>query len=173
VARAERAALAERARQPVRRALSIEQLDPGLRQALSSLERESSAAAHVGVAVAYHRVGILDAAFDQFSQAIVLEPRNAAAFDGRARVWRDWGLVVPALSDAHRARYFAPKRAEILNTLGTILERAGQCEGARRVYRDALDLDDRATWARQNLTRLETQGPQCRPSAPRTSRNGR
>ena len=170
VARAERAALAERARQPVRRALSIERQDPGLRKALSSLEREPSAAAHVGVAVAYHRVGILDAAFDQFSQAIVLEPRNVAAFDGRARVWRDWGLIVPALSDAHRARYFAPKRAEILNTLGTILERAGQCDGARRAYHDAITLDNQAAWARQNLARLDIVGDDCGPRARNLSR---
>ena len=104
---------------------------PGCAQALSSLRAQPSALAHVDVAVAYHRLGVLDAAFDQFSQAIALEPRNATAWDGRARLWRDWGLIVPALGDAHRARYFAPKRAEVLNTLGTILERAGQCDGAR------------------------------------------
>jgi tetratricopeptide (TPR) repeat protein len=170
VARAERAALAERAKQAPRRAISIEQQDPGLRQALWSLQRETSSAAHVAVAVEYHRVGVLDAAFDQFSQALVLDRRNVSAWDGRARVWRDWGMITPALTDAHRARYLAPQNAAVLNTLGTILERAGQCESARSVYRDALRLDDRAMWARQNLTRLEPLGPDCRPSAPTMSR---
>jgi tetratricopeptide (TPR) repeat protein len=171
VARAEREAIAERARQaPLRVVPSVEQRDPGLREALSSLRREPSASAHVDVAVAYHRLHVLDAAFDQFSQAIALDPRNVVAWDGRARVWRDWGLIAPALNDAHRARYFAPRRAEVLNTLGTILERAGQCDGARTAYRDAIGLDDRAAWARQNLARLETVGAVCGSPAPKPSR---
>jgi tetratricopeptide (TPR) repeat protein len=161
LARAERAAIAERARQPPRVSPSIEQTDHGLRRALAVLRHEPSAAAHVEVAVAYYRLGVLDAAFEQFSQAIGLEPRNATAWDGRARLWRDWGLITPALADVHRARYFAPRRAEVLNTLGTILERAGQCNGARNAYRDAIELDGRAAWATQNLARLEMHGDDC------------
>jgi tetratricopeptide (TPR) repeat protein len=170
VARAERAALAERAKQPPRKTLLIEQRDPALRSALSLLQQEPSAAAHVAVAVAYHRLAVLDAAFDQFSLAIALEPRNAAAWDGRARLWRDWGFIAPALADVHRARYFAPRRADIVNTLGTILERAGQCDGARRAYRDAVGLDNDAAWARQNLARLDTVGNDCGPRALKLSR---
>jgi tetratricopeptide (TPR) repeat protein len=170
VARAEREAIAERAKQAPRASPSIEQKDPGLRRALSSLQKEPSSSAHVNVAVAYHRLRVLDAAFDQFSQAIALDPRNAAAWDGRARLWRDWGMIAPALSDAHRARFLAPRRAEISNTLGTILERAGQCDGARRAYRDAIGLDHRAAWARQNLARLETVGADCGLRALKPSR---
>ncbi len=173
IARAEREAIAGRAKQAPRVSPSIEQRDPGLRQALSSLRVQQSALAHVDVAVAYHRLGVLDAAFDQFSQAIALEPRNAVAWDGRARLWRDWGFIMPALAEAHRARYFAPKRAEVLNTLGTILERAGQCDGARTAYRDAIGLDERATWARQNLSRLETVGAVCGPRTPKLARRRR
>ena len=172
VMRAEREALAERAKQPRRVIPSIEQKDPGLRRALARLQHEPGPSAHVDVGVAYHRVGVLDAAFDQFSQAIALDPRNVAALDGRARLWRDWGLMAPALADAHRARYFAPGRAEVLNTLGTILERAGQCDVARGAYRQAVALDEHAAWARQNLARLDTLGPDCRSRAPRTSRRG-
>ncbi len=171
IARAEREAIAERAKQAPPRAVRRSSNEiPGCAQALSSLRGQPSALAHVDVAVAYHRLGVLDAAFDQFSQAIALEPRNAIAWDGRARLWRDWGLIMPALADAHRARYFAPKRAEVLNTLGTILERAGQCDGARTAYRDAIGLDDRATWARQNLSRLETVGAVCGPRTPKLAR---
>jgi tetratricopeptide (TPR) repeat protein len=172
--RAEREAIVQRAKRPPRVNPSIEQKDPRLRRALSFLQREPSAAAHVDVAVAYHRLGVLDAAFDQFSQAIALDSRNIAAWDGRARLWRDWGMIAPALAEAHRARYLAPQSADVLNTLGTILERAGQCDGARIAYRDAVGLDGRAAWARQNLARLETIGLDCRPRAlkpsPRSAR---
>ncbi len=174
VARAEREAIAARAGKAPRVSPSIEQQDPGLRRALSSLQRAPSGQAHVNVGVAYQRVGVLDAAFDQFSQAIALDPRNVAAWDGRARVWRDWGFIAPALADVHRARYFAPHRAEVLNTLGTILERAGQCDAARITYRDAIALDNHAAWARQNLARLDTVGNDCGPRALKPSqRSGR
>ena len=78
------------------------------------------------------------------SDAIALEPRNAAAWDAREGVAR-LGMIAPALVDVHRARYFAPERAHVRNTLGTILERAGavrrgqkclpRCDPARRTRR--------------------------------------
>jgi Flp pilus assembly protein TadD len=165
VARAEQQALAERAKKPpAKMASSVEQRDAGLRTALQSLLRKPSAASHVSVAVAYQRLGVRDAAFEQYSQALVFDARNIDALDGRARIWRDWGVIAPALADAHRARYFAPQRADVMNTLGTILERAGECNGARKAYRDAIAIDDRAVWARRNLARLDVPETGC-PSA--------
>lgn len=162
VARAEQQAIAERAKKPPpKQAASVEQRDAGLRTALQTLQREPSAASHVSVGVAYQRLGVRDAAFEQFSQALVFDARNIDALDGRARIWRDWGLLAPALADAHRARYFAPQRADVMNTLGTILERVGECNGARKAYRDAIAIDDRAVWARRNLARLDTLETGC------------
>jgi Flp pilus assembly protein TadD len=85
-------------------------------------------------------------------------------------LWRDWGLITPALADVHRARYFDPRRAEVLNTLGTILERAGQCDGARSAYRDAIRLHEHAAWAKRNLARLEKIGAACGPRALKSPR---
>ena len=104
---------------------------------------------------------MFDAAFDHFSDAIRLEPKNVTAWEGRARVWRQWGMTTLALSDVHRARYFGPDRPDVLNTLGTILESAGQCSGAREAYAGALKLDPNADWARDNMARLEHVGPNC------------
>ena len=100
------------------------------------------------------RLGVRDLAFDHYSDALTLEPRNAAAFDGRARVWRDWGFVGLALADAHRARYYQPASATVRNTLGTILELRGLCREALAEYREALRLKPDAAWAQQNVTRL-------------------
>jgi Flp pilus assembly protein TadD len=99
-------------------------------------------------------VGVTDAAFDHYSDALRLEPRSVAALDGRARLWRDTGLLGPALADAHRARYFAPKSAEVRNTLGTILDRRGLCHEALAEYREALRLKPDAVWAQENVERL-------------------
>ncbi len=167
MARAESDARARRSAERPRALPSIEQRYPALRDALKMLEQSPSADAHIKVAIAYHQLHVLDAAFDHFSEAADLDAKSIAAWDGRARVWRDWGFVGPALADVHRARFLEPDRADVYNTLGTILERAGQCDGARRAYRDALDRDSQATWARENLTRLEAAGTNCRPIAPK------
>jgi tetratricopeptide (TPR) repeat protein len=133
---------------------TIERLDGPLREALAALAREESAQAHVAVAWRYWDLGVYDAAYDHYSDAIRLEPKDATAWDGRARVWRHWHLIEPALSDVHRALFYAPRRADVRNTLGTILEAAGQCSEARVAYEDALTLDPSAVWAKANLDRL-------------------
>jgi Flp pilus assembly protein TadD len=93
-----------------------------------------------------------------------LNPRSAAAFDELARIWRDAGVPNLALPDATRAVYFAPTSAEAHNTLGTVLAMLGQLELARREFGRALALDPGAEYARTNLCRLATDGPQ--PSSP-------
>jgi tetratricopeptide (TPR) repeat protein len=133
---------------------SIERLDPQLRDALAMLERGESAQAHLVVAWRYWGVGVYDAAYDHYSDAIRIDPKNASAWEGRARVWRHWHMTEPALTDVHRAIFYAPSRADLRNTLGTILELGGQCSEARVAYAAAVKLDPTAAWARANLDRL-------------------
>jgi tetratricopeptide (TPR) repeat protein len=162
IERASRDAIAKRsATSKPEGAPSIERLDPVLREALASLERQGSAKAHVAVGQQYWRLRVYDAAYDHFSDAIRLEPRNVAAWEGRARVWRDWHLPGPALSDVYRARFYGPDRPEVLNTLGTILEQAGQCGAAQDSYASAVKLDPTAAWAKANLVRLQDRSDTC------------
>jgi tetratricopeptide (TPR) repeat protein len=152
IARAEREARSARAAQtspPV-----VETRDRALKEALSALGASPSAATHLEVARQYRRLGVRDLAFDHYSDALAYDPRNATAFDGRARLWRDWGFLGLALADAHRARYFRPASAEAHNTLGTILERQGLCQQALAEYQEAARLDPAATWAGQNARRV-------------------
>jgi tetratricopeptide (TPR) repeat protein len=151
---ARREALAKRAAERPATLPSIERLDRGLRESLAALGRQDTAQGHILVARNYSRVHVYDAAFDQYSDALALDPRNVVAWDERARVWRHWGMIEPALSDVHRAIFYGPDEAAPRNTLGTILEVAGQCSGAREAYADALTRNPDATWARENLSRL-------------------
>lgn len=151
---ARREALARRAAERPATLPSIERLDRGLRESLAALGRNDTANAHIEVARNYWRVGVFDAAFDQYSDALALEPHNVVALDERARVWRRWGMTGFALSDVHRAIFYGPDEAAPRNTLGTILEAAGQCLEAREAYADALKRNPDATWARDNLSRL-------------------
>jgi tetratricopeptide (TPR) repeat protein len=159
IKRAESDAIARRALERPAPLPSIEGLDPGLRQALLVLSHHRTAESQVAVAQNYWRLGVYDAAFDHFSYALVLDPKSVVAWDGRARIWRRWGMVEPALSDVHRAIFYGPDRAEAMNTLGTILESAGQCVEARAAYAGALKLDPSAEWAKANLARLTPINP--------------
>jgi tetratricopeptide (TPR) repeat protein len=152
--RAKREALAARAASKPATLPSIEERDSGLRAALLRLKVAPSVATHLRAAEEYRRVGVQDAAFEHVSEALRLESRSAAAYDGRARLWRDWGFTSAALADAHRAKYFDPTSAEVRNTLATILERRGLCREALVEYREALRLNPGAAWAQQNVLRL-------------------
>ena len=153
--RASRKAMSERAGRPREVPRSIEALDPQLREALAALASHPTAPAHVRVGQEYWRLKVYDAAYDYFSDALRLNPKSIGAWEGRARVWRDWRLTAPALSDVYKARFYGPDRPEVLNTLGTILEQAGQCSAARDAYASALKLNPSASWARDNLQRLQ------------------
>ena len=83
--------LTARAKPPIRNAIpTVEGRYPALTAALKALGEEPSAANHIAVGDSYRRVGILDQAFDHYQSAKRLNPAAAAAYDGMARVWRDW-----------------------------------------------------------------------------------
>jgi Flp pilus assembly protein TadD len=86
--------------------------------------------------------------------ADVYRTRLAGAYEGLARVWRDWGLAHLGLSDAYRAVYFAPDSATARNTLGTLLQALGHRSDARQAYEAALSRDAQAAYASNNLCYL-------------------
>lgn len=150
-------ALAAEARPPKNdTAQTVETWDGLLAAALAELERDPSAAHHRAVAQEYRRVGVLDAAHKHFSRAIELDRRDAAAYDGRARLWRDFGFAGQGLGDAYRAAYLAPRSAEATNTLGTLFEAMGDLRRARAQYERAAQLDPSATYATINLCHADT-----------------
>jgi tetratricopeptide (TPR) repeat protein len=100
---------------------TIESTPGELRQALASLRAVATPAGHLRVGLAYQRAGVLDQAFEHFDAALKQNSRLAAAYDGRARIWRDWGLPGLGIGDATRAVFFAPHSASARNTLGTLL----------------------------------------------------
>jgi tetratricopeptide (TPR) repeat protein len=135
---------------------TIEAQDSRLGAALLELRVAPSAAAHRAAAEEYRRLGVLDTAFDHLTAATRLDPRDAAAYDARARIWRDWGVPAWGLGDAQRAVYYAPSSATAHNTLGTLLAALGNADGARQEFEKALALDPSASFARANLCQLGT-----------------
>jgi Tfp pilus assembly protein PilF len=134
---------------------SIESQDPALAASLLVLRVAPSAAAHRQVAAEYRRLKIDDTAFDHLTAATRLDPSDAAAYDGLARIWRDWGFPDLGLADASRAVFHAPASAAVRNTRGTLLAALGQDAAARQDFAAALALDPSADYAGTNLRRLD------------------
>jgi len=130
---------------------TIEGTDAALGLALRALSASPSPAAHRDVAAEYLRLGITDQAAEHFSAAVALDRRDAASYEQRARLWRDWGFPEAGLGDAYRAAYYAPLSAASQNTLGTLLHRLGHPREARTRYERALALDATAAYALNNL----------------------
>ena len=135
-------------------AATLEGQDPGLKSTLLELRMHPGAAQHLKVAERYRRLKILDAAHDHFERARQLDPTDAAAYEGLAKIWRDWGFPNLGLGDASRAVYYAPSSATAQNTLGTVLAAMGRGADARRAYERARALDPRAAYVLNNLCYL-------------------
>jgi tetratricopeptide (TPR) repeat protein len=130
---------------------TIETRNFELRDALHALEAGATPARHRRVAEAYRSAGVLDQAYDHFVAARNLDSRDAAAYEGLARIWREWGSPHLGVGDASRAVYYAPRSAAARNTLGTLLHMTGQPAQARRAFERALALDPGAAYAWTNL----------------------
>ncbi len=132
-------------------AATVESGDPLLSAALRDLAIAPTASQHRRVAERYRELKILDAAFDYFARARTLDPADAEAYEGLARVWRDAGFPARGLADAYRSVYYAPSSATAYNTLGTVLGSLSRWEEARRAYERALTIDPSAAYVLNNL----------------------
>jgi Flp pilus assembly protein TadD len=122
-----------------------------LADAVSRFDRDPSVPHEIALAQAYVRAGILDHAHQHFANVARVDPREGAAWDGLARVWRDWGFPHFGLGDAYRAASVAPRSPMVRNTLGTILQYLGNGAAARAQFEFALALDPGAAYALNNI----------------------
>ena len=133
---------------------TIESRDRALSAALLRLAIAPSPEAHRAVAERYRLLGILDMAYDHYLRASQLDRTDAAAYEGLARIWRDWGFPALGAADASRAVFYAPASASAHNTWGTVLTATGHRVDARREYEQAVALDPDAAYAWSNLCYL-------------------
>jgi tetratricopeptide (TPR) repeat protein len=148
------------------RPAGVEVSDAALAGALKALNDAPTSETYRRVGVEYRRVQVYDKAHEYFTGAIKLDPKNAAAFDGLARNWRDWGVPRVGLSHAYMAVHLAPDWAAAQNTLGTMLYVMGNGTEARRRFERAIALDPHAAYALNNLCYLSfTEGDEARAIA--------
>ena len=136
---------------------TLESQDTRVARAILRLRMDPSARSHHLLADAYRQAGVTDYAYKHWRLALQLDACDSRAWEGLARLWRDWGSPELALGDAHRAVHCRPHSSSAYNTLGTILEALGQRQQARRAFEFALRLDAGAGFALNNLCYLELQ----------------
>ena len=144
-------------------ATSVESVYPELQDAVHLADVLGTPEAHLRAALEYWKLGIWDSAYGHLSSVITARPRDSATLDLRARLMRDLGYLHFAVTDAHRAVYYAPKSAVARNTLGTILVGLGDFCAAAQQFRAALALAPGAQFARNNLAVV---GNRCEVSEP-------
>ena len=110
--------------------------------------------AHRAVGDRYRALGILDMAYEHYLRASQIDRTDSAAYEGLARVWRDWGFPDLGAADASRAVFYAPASASAHNTWGTVLTATGHHADARREYERAVALEPDAAYAWSNLCYL-------------------
>ena len=130
---------------------SFEGFNPEIRDALARVTIAPTVEHHLQVARAYRRANILDQAYDYLSRSLSVNGPDAAVYDERARLLRDWGNPDLGLADAYRAVHLAPHKASMHNTLGTLLYRLGHRDEAEDRFRLALTIDANAWYALANL----------------------
>ena len=141
----------KRARPDATNAETVERWSQELGAAISRVAVEATIENEVSLAQAYMRAGILDQAHEHFTRAVRLDARASAAWDGLARIWRDWGFPDIGLGDAHRAVWADPLSPSAQNTLGTILQNLGKGREARERFSRALALEPAAAYAHNNM----------------------
>ena len=135
---------------------TLESENADLKAALAALQAAPTGAAHRRVAEAYFRLRVYDMSYRHYESALRFDQRDAAAYDGIARIWRDSGQPGNGLSPAYRAISLAPKWPAAQNTLGTLLFALGQTGEAVTRFEQVLALDAGAGYARRNLCYVAT-----------------
>jgi tetratricopeptide (TPR) repeat protein len=110
----------------------------------------------------YLRSGQYDKAIIDFSEAILINPKNPFAFDNRGDAWREKKNFDRALADYNEALAIEPTFTSSLLNRGITYELAGDKAKARADYEAALNQKgDRAIdkWAREQAkNRLDKLG---------------
>jgi len=106
--------------------LDVEMLDRAVTDASWALQNELSADAYDTRAVALHIAGQLEAAIEDYTRALEIEPDNALIRSNRAEAYYDLGEDEECISDAERAMELAPEDPSPFALRGRALLRQGQ-----------------------------------------------
>lgn len=143
--------LSSRVRSRTTNAQDLQQWSPELAAAAARHAAEPTSENELALGQTLAGLGIQDQAYEHFARVARVSPRMSAAWEGLARIWRDWGAPGLGLGDAYRSVATDPQSASARNTLGTILECLGYGRDARAQFARAVSLDASSAYAQNNL----------------------
>ena len=127
-------------------------------------ERPTDAFATAVYADAMWSAGLFDEAERGYQEALALQPEEARAHNGVARVLSATGRFDEALEHSLKAIRIAPREADFHHTLGNVYERLGRYDHAATALSSFINLlpkglaDSRALWAIAELKFLTSFG---------------
>lgn len=130
------------------------EIEPAIAALNISVEKSPTADAYVARGIAMHQKGDLEAAVNDFTEAIKRDANNGEALNNRA--WSRYKLkqTNDALADADAALKLIPGKSYAWDTRGHIREALGDKDAAIADYRKAIELDPNAKDSREGLKRL-------------------
>lgn len=111
---------------------------------------------HCDRGLAYYRRGRLDAAINEYRQAIQADPNSKMAHINLASAFSEQGALDEAISHSREALRLSPNVAALHNNLGITLAKAGRSDEAIEQYHQALRLKPDLVEVRYNLAVLLT-----------------
>lgn len=114
---------------------------------------EAGALTFALLGLAEERLGKPDEAFADYSRAIQLEPANATAREGRARLFEGKGEIAQAIED-YTLAYRVQASPEVAYRLAQLHARAGQLQAAIQLYRGLIREKPEDLGLRIELARL-------------------
>jgi len=131
----------------VRRSAAIQQLNSGLSgsalRAVNALVADfpGAASAHMARGGVNQRLGNLEAAIEDYSRAIEIDPTFAEAYNVRAGLHEALGQLDDAEADYDRAIALNPETASLYNNRGFVHLQRGDLDAALADYSRAIELD--------------------------------
>ena len=105
---------------------------------------------HIRRGSRYHDAGAYTEAVAEYTQAIALDPKNAAAYNNRGIAYVDWGKYAEAVADFTQAIALDPKNAAAYNNRGAAYDDLGKYAEAIADYDQAIALDPKYAVAYNN-----------------------
>lgn len=118
---------------------------------------DKSYQAHYNLGVVYATADKKDRAIQEFQKAIEIAPKAGSAHLGLGMVYKSQEAYDKAVTELEQAYKADPGDVEVLYTLGTLQEKLGNLEEAKKDYEDAVSVLPSHKQAKEALDRLLAQ----------------
>lgn len=111
--------------------------------------------AYYNLGLVFHEEKKYDEALDVFEKCVEISPKDFKGHLRKGMAYRELGMYDDALAAMNQASTLTMRNADIVYQIGTVIEAKGDIEGAREIYKEALNFDPLYDDAIKALDRLK------------------